>query len=214
MCAHYTTHTCHHAPLSSLLCLRTASLWTKVSLLLRAILGNQALLFPLWQSFVQLQSICSHTHTGTHTPTHHQRLLHCHTVQYVHTFWYASVYCKFSPPCAHTNTHTQTHSSQVKLQPFSNQETSTGTIMVNFSPKPAGRYFRTAGASQAKRNDFPQDFWISFAIRHKLIRSDMISSTIRKQLPSNSVGRGNPCKWIAANCALQRCMITVLYKKF
>lgn len=85
--------------------------------------------------------------------------------------------------------------------------------MVNFSPKPAGRYFSTAGASQAERNDFPQDFWISFAIRHKLIRSDMISNTIRKQLTSNSAGRGNPCKWIAANCDLQRCMITVLYKQ-
>lgn len=105
--------------------------------------------------------------------------------------------------------HTQTHCSQVKLQPFSNLETSIGTIMVNFSPKPAGRYFSTAGASQAERNDFPQDFWISFAIRHKLIRSDMISNTIRKQLTSNSAGRGNPCKWIAANCDLQRCMITI-----
>ena len=154
------------------------------------------------------------THTQAHT---HPRTIKdcCTVIQYsmftpsdMHQFTVNSL------PLAHTQTHTQTHSSQVKLQPFSNQETSTGTIMVNFSPKPAGRYFRTAGASQAKRNDFPQDFWISFAIRHKLIRSDMISSTIRKQLPSNSVGRGNPCKWIAANCALQRCMITVLYKTF
>lgn len=57
---------------------------------------------PLISSVTELCSAAEYLFPHTHT--HHQRLLHCHIVQYVHTFWYSPVYCKLSPPRTHTNT--------------------------------------------------------------------------------------------------------------
>lgn len=94
LCPHYAAHICHYAQVCSPF--ETVSQWTKVSLLLRAILGNQVLLFPLWQSLVeQQQSICSHTHRWPKTFTRKQAWSHTlivtNILEYTHC---ETVYCK------------------------------------------------------------------------------------------------------------------------
>lgn len=80
LCPNYSTH---------YLLLETVSQWTKVSLLLRTVLGNQTLLFPLWLSLVQEQSSCSRTHThkiNLHLKTRHTVYVQMHSMGYLHTW--------------------------------------------------------------------------------------------------------------------------------
>lgn len=107
LCSHCRTHYYHYFQLETELQSQAEISWTNVSLLLMTVLGNQALLFPLWQTLVQQQGSCSLTHTGWKTL---KDMLHITYLQHrlltVHTH---SVYsCTFANNGKYTHCETTT----------------------------------------------------------------------------------------------------------